>query len=232
MRYLSFILALALFSACDPGVSGNGNVTKRSISVEDFDELVVNGAFEIFVRQGNEYRLEIEMDENLFEYLDIDNDEEELDISMDRRIRKSKATNIYVTVRELDEIKINGANELETRGGLRGEALYVEANGASEMRIEYEGSLLRIEGNGGSELWFRGQVDDLEIDVNGAAEIEAFDMRALRADVNVSGAAEVKIWAEDKLNIEASGASKVEYRGNPDVHQDTSGPSSIERVGR
>ncbi|MCE2495556.1 MAG: DUF2807 domain-containing protein [Flavobacteriales bacterium] len=153
--------------------------------------------------------MEIELDENLFQYLDIDENGRELEISGERTIRKAEARNIYITVRDLQKININGANELETRGGIRGKSLKVEANGASEMRLEFYGEHLRVHANGGSELRFKGEVDDLEIEVNGASEIESLEMRALRADVDVSGAADVKLWAVDKLQVNASGASEV-----------------------
>ena len=77
------------------------------------------------------------------------------------------------------------------------------------MRLEFYGEHLRVHANGGSELRFKGEVDDLEIEVNGASEIESLEMRALRADVDVSGAADVKLWAVDKLQVNASGASEV-----------------------
>lgn len=232
VRYL-FILAIALVAyACNLSVVGNGTVASRTVSVGEFDEIEVSGAFEIFIRQSNSCGLEIELDENLFQYLDIDDGGGELDISSDRTIRKAEARNLYITVRDLEKIQINGANELETRGGIRGKNLEVEANGASEMRLEFYGERLRIKANGGSELRFKGEVDDLEIEVNGASEIESLEMLALRADVDVSGAAEVKLWVEDQLDVSANGASEVEYRGNPKISKNTYGASSVNQIDR
>lgn len=229
MRTLILLLLAFAVISCQPGVVGNGKVVKRVIPVDDFDQLEVNGAYNIYVRQGDEPNLEIEMDENLFDYLEIDQNEGELEIESERMISKAEARNIYITVRNMRHININGANELETRGGLKGRSLSVEANGATEMRVEFEGSRLSVESNGGSDLRFRGAVGELQFEVNGASEINAVEMKALRADINVSGAADVLVWAEEELSINASGASSVKYKGNPSINKSTSEASSVSR---
>ena len=86
------------------------------------------------LRQGTGVGLSVEMDENLFEYLEVTQRSNVLKIETERVIRKSKAKKIYLTVTDLEEIEVIGANELETRGGLNGESLMVQANGASQLK--------------------------------------------------------------------------------------------------
>lgn len=74
-----------------------------------------------------------------------------------------------------------------------------------------------------------GAVGELQFEVNGASEINASEMKALRADINVSEAADVLVWAEEELSINASGASSLKYKGNPSINKSTSGASSVSR---
>lgn len=189
--FLSFVLFT--FIGCSVGVDGNGKVVKRSISLTDFNELQVNGAFHTMIRQGDTPSLEVEMDENLFQYLEVKQEAGELTIETERPIRKSKARNLYLTVVNLEDVQVNGANERETRGGLKGNSLYIQANGASELKIEYYGSELDLQANGGSEINLRGSVEGLGVQVKGAAEVRAFEMRASSVKVEVSGAAETDV---------------------------------------
>jgi len=225
--FLSIVLA---FSSCDTGVAGNGNVIKKDLSITEFSALEVNGAFEVMLRQGTGVGLSIEMDENLFEYLEVTQRSNVLKIETERVIRKSKAKKIYLTVTDLEEIEVNGANELETRGGLNGESLMVQANGASQLKIEFIGTELKLAANGGSSINLRGEVGALEIEVNGAAKVKASKMRADHVKVEVSGAAESEVWAVNSLDVSASGASDVKYKGEPEINKESSGASNISRL--
>lgn len=218
------------FSACDTGVSGNGNSIKKDISITEFSALDVNGAFQIMVRQGTGVGLSVEMDENLFEYLDVEQRGHVLNIETERVIRKSEVQKIYLTVTDLEDIEVNGANEFETRGGLNGQSLNVQANGASQLKIEFTGGELNIEANGGSAIELRGEVNLFEIVVNGAAKVKASEMRADQVEVRVSGAAKSEVWAVNSLNVSASGASEVKYKGEPQINKETSGASNISRL--
>ena len=61
----------------------------------------------------------------------------------------------------------------------------------------------------------------------GAGKIDAHDLRANDADVNVTGAAGVDVYATDELDVTVSGAGRVTYSGNPKVNKKVNGAGQV-----
>src|SRR2546426_940563 len=68
-----------------------------------------------------------------------------------------------------------------------------------------------------------------EIDSTGAGKIDAHDLQAEKADVNVTGAAAVDVSASDQLDVTVSGAGRVTYSGNPKVNKRVSGAGQVKK---
>jgi hypothetical protein len=72
-----------------------------------------------------------------------------------------------------------------------------------------------------------GQSKSVTISSTGAGKIDAHDLRADDADVNVTGAAGVDVYATDELDVTVSGAGRVTYSGNPKVNKKVNGAGQV-----
>ena len=211
------------------GVEGSGNVTTEKRDVSNFNGIDISNAFEVILKQGNNESLIIEADDNLMELIVTEVRGGVLKIYSEKNFRHPKSLKIFITFKEIDFIELSGAVELTNDGKLTFDKLEIDGSGASEIDLELEADELEIEFSGASEIDLKGKITDVEISISGASEISAYDLETDFMDIDISGAAEAKVFVNKKLNVEASGAASVRYKGNPSIDTDVSGASSVKR---
>ena len=72
--FCSAIVVLLLqgcFSIIENRVKGNGHVTVEERQVTSFDELRIDGVFKVYFTQGDTEKVEVEIDENLQQYINV-----------------------------------------------------------------------------------------------------------------------------------------------------------------
>ncbi len=83
--------------------------------------------------------------------------------------------------------------------------------------------------SGASDIKIKGESNTCNIEISGASDIDASEFKTVETDVEISGAANAKVYATEKLNAEISGVGEILYYGNPSiVNKDVAGLGSIE----
>ncbi|HFB99941.1 MAG TPA: hypothetical protein ENJ53_03965, partial [Phaeodactylibacter sp.] len=123
-------------------VRGNGNVTSIEHDVKAFSTLEIDGVFNAFIKQGEKESVTVETDENLHEYVRIESKGKTLTISTRKRInfRKKNRMNIYITIRDIDKLKLSGVGNVETENMLHLSALdlRIKCVGNVSLNLEVE----------------------------------------------------------------------------------------------
>src|SRR5690606_22707132 len=123
MKKLNSILAFSLvvtLSACQLFMNceeGEGNIVKKEISIENFDEITLEGNYQLFISQGESQKVFIETYENLIPLINKNVSRGEWKIDFDPCVKSNKTINIYATVVNLKELNIEGA------GSVKGETI-------------------------------------------------------------------------------------------------------------
>ena len=143
------------------------------------------------------------------------------------RNRKLKA---YVSVKNLDELRISGACDVKINGILRSGTLLVNQSGASDLEGKVEVDKLSVDLSGASDIILSGKATQLHIDASGASSFKGFDLETETCHADASGASDIKVTVNKELSAEASGASDVRYKGNGVIREiKSSGASSINK---
>ncbi len=203
------LLATGCGTDIDPGDTFDaGDTVTESFTVDDFDELEIDSAFDVTVVLGEDPSLDIDVGENLVDDLRVDQDGDRLSIGLDDGLFNiNPDMEARITTNNLSRLELNGAVRAELRN-LDSGRLELDLNGAS--RVEGEGSVgeLVIDANGASRVDFdEVTVDQVELEANGASQL------------NLTGAAEV--------SGELNGASTLDVSDDAEVDVRTEGASSI-----
>lgn len=199
-------------------VKGNGNVTSETRTVKAFKKLEINGVFDVFVTQGDKEAVTVETDENLQEYILVEQDGDELSLNMscEVNLKKSSKMNVYVTVNNLTHLYNNGIGDVRTENQLKGKKLSVDISGVGDVELDMSYSSLELDYVGVGDVLLKGDVAKVEMDCSGVGDVNAYELKAKEVSLDQSGVGDTEIFADDVVDIDFSGVGSVHYKGNPE----------------
>ena len=237
-KYLWILVLPLVLSSCryfmGKRVRGNGVVKTEERSVTAFKNVEVGGAFKVYVSQGALKPVRIEADENLLQYIEIEQVGDRISIRHKQgyNLDPHGDMKIYVTAPVYNEIEVSGACDIIGEMKISNpEDLSLGASGAGNIKMEVDAPKLSAEISGSGTIDLKGQTKSVELGLSGAAEAHCFDLLAENAKVEISGAGSADVYASVKLTAEVSGAGTVNYKGNAtEVKQQVSGAGSVNKV--
>lgn len=228
MKKWIFLLAIVAFaSACEPPVKGNGNIVKSDRDLSGFDEIDVSGNFEVHLMEANDFKVTVQADDNLQDFIETYVKGDRLYIKSDKHL-SSDDLKIFVSMKELHELDLSGASEVHMKNEFNTEELSIEVSGAAQLDLNLRVAKLEVDASGACEMHAKGIAEEMRIDASGACEVMATDLKVSKCHIQMSGAGEANVWAVQELHVQVSGAGEVNYKGNPErITQDISGAASV-----
>jgi len=97
--------------------------------------------------------------------------------------------------------------------------------------MDIESEQVEIKVSGSSEVRLSGNTGQLVFDVSGSGYLNALQLKALVAEIQISGSADCKVHVESSLKANVSGSGRVSYSGNPSkVDTKISGSGNVSKV--
>jgi len=239
MRF--FLIALAavvLFSSCrffgGKRVSGNGKIVTQELNnLNSFHSIDVSGAATVRLKQDSIPSVRVETDENILENLDVHVDGNTLVIEPKKgfNLHPSKEIIVYATAAQFREIDASGACNIISDNLLSSnKEIKIEASGSTMINLQVTVPRLTTDVSGSGEVTLKGIAKEFSGSISGSGAIKGFDLITDNTELDLSGAADAQITANQKLDIEVSGSGDVEYKGNANVNQRISGAGSVKKV--
>ncbi|MDZ7796232.1 MAG: head GIN domain-containing protein [Candidatus Marinimicrobia bacterium] len=177
-------------------IYARGGLETKEVRVRSFVKLDVRTQIDVYLSQGNEEKLVIETYESIMPHVNVDQKGKTLNVYLDRNINRilwqnrSHMLKVFITVKDIEEIKLSGNCDLIMQTELSVKDLKIDASGASDL------SLKKISG------------ENIKIDASGASDIKNAEFEAASLYINASGASDANVWARaKKVTIISSGAS-------------------------
>ncbi len=203
---LTMTVALML-SACHFGVRGSGKRKTEKRDLPAFTSIETTGAFEVEVKCQKPVSFEIEADDNLLPLVETEVRGGVLHLSTTKGYSSKGGIIARINVPDLASIKSTGAGKFHI--------------------TDVKNDSFEIRSTGVAQLDAAGQSKSVKISSTGAGQIDAHNLRADKADVDLTGAAVVEVNAVDELEVKVSGAGHVIYSGNPKVNKNVSGAGQV-----
>jgi len=228
------VLGAVLLVACciNDTVAGSGKVVSKQTEFKDFNRIEVSSAFQVEITRGDSFKTEFKLDDNLMQYLKVNQVGSTLKIGMKsgQRFNCGKGCmQAFISMPELRGLELSGATEATISGFNSGE-VELELSGASSLRGDFQAEKADMDLSGASRVKLTGSAKNLELDASGASDAELEELVVKIANVDLSGASDVTVNVSESLSVDASGASTLTYLGNATMKSmDTSGASSIRK---
>jgi hypothetical protein len=200
-----------------------------------FTGVRVNSAIDLYISQGDQTGVAVSASETkVRDRIRTEVKDGVLHIWFDSKgwndWRGNKHMKAYVSVKELNLIKADGACDVELMGRIKSDKLSVDLGGASDISGELECSSLDMSVSGASDSKLKGNVGTISIKLSGASSLKGWDLVTDYVDIDASGASSINVVVNKEMKVKASGASDINYKGTGVIREmKTSGASSINK---
>jgi hypothetical protein len=226
------ILAAGLqYTSIAAAISGDDKKENREVS--PFSKIAMSVAGDLYLTQGDEYKLVIEGDEDVLDDIETEVRGGRLKIKYDKIFNlnwNNKKVKIYVTMKEVEELSVSGSGDIIAESAISAEDIEFTVSGSGEIEID-DLSVSSIEasisGSGDIRLGGNKTADDLEMSISGSGELHASDLGVREAEISISGSGSCSVYVAEDLEVDVSGSGKVRYKGNPRIDANISGSGKV-----
>lgn len=233
MRAGLFIFVAIIISACSHLVSerGNGDRMTKTYDLEPYDEIEVNGGYDIYLVQADGHDVTITVDENLIEEVNIYVRGSRLIIESERLIDSPDGVKIEIPTHNIRALFSSGSSDIISKELIRCEDLEIVLSGAGKIDLRLDAGEVTLDLSGAALVYFEGAAKSLDVDMSGAGSLEADEFEVVDCKIDISGVGSAIVNVSGTLDAQVSGLGKVEYLGNPkSVKGDVSGVGNIEKA--
>lgn len=209
---IMFAVFTLIFTGCGKEkVSGGGPVITEERSAANFHRVRVNGNTNLFVKAGNEYKVQIKGYENLVSILKTTVENGILTIEFEKGSQiANDNTEAYITMPSLVSVQSYGNSEVDISGKFVGMDVFtVEKNGLGNILM-----------NGVTATNFK-------LNVTGNAEFKGFGLQTENAIVSLTGNGNVELSVTKTLNATINGNGNIYYKGSPVIESNISGNGKL-----
>jgi len=199
-----------------------------------FDRLELAGAARVLLVQGERDQAFIAGDADVQKSVEVELADRQLVIRPTGGWKFWNSHKVFVKVemRQLRQLSVSGASDVQAPGPLQCEQLKLSISGAGNVRLDQlQARQLTFGISGAGEGQLGGKVEDLALQISGKGKVVADRLQANKARVSVSGIGNVMLWVTDDLSAHISGIGSVDYFGRPNVQRSVSGMGTISAKG-
>lgn len=214
-------------------VKGNGNITVEERKGLNAHRIRLAGFMDVELSQGSGTEVKVEADENLQQYIITEMEDDVLVVKMRSNIRfiNSERLKIYITTDRLEQLTLSGSGNITGTNKFTGsDRLKLRVSGVGDLKLDFNTPELEAEISGSGSLVLSGETKDAKIQINGVGDCNAETMKAENATVKISGSGDVKIFADNQLDVTIRGIGSVYYKGAASVSQKISGSGEVKRL--
>ncbi|MFY0603424.1 MAG: DUF2807 domain-containing protein [Flavobacteriaceae bacterium] len=236
IKKLSVILFLSAFiSSCGIDmfnrIDGNRNVVtqKRKLN-ENFTMVKVSNGLDLYISQGNKNSITVEADENLHDIIMTEVENGKLKIYSEKNIWRAKATKIYLTVVNIEELRATSGSDVYSENTLKVKDFELSVSSGADANVKVEADNITTSASSGADLKVSGSANAHFSKASSGSSISAYSLKSKRVTVKVSSGADINVYASESLDARASSGGDIDYRGNPEsVNKKTSSGGSVSK---
>ena len=213
-------------------VTGRGEPEQFTFNVGEIKEIKIElfCNIEYYAAPSNTVTLEIQP--NLMEFVTVEESGGVLTVKSTRTINwyNMQAPVLTVSTPALDRVSLMGAGAFTTQDTITAESFTLVASGALSGNADFDVGSIIVDMSGAGDIKFTGIADTARLSISGAGSLNALELRTRDANINLAGAATVKISCSESLTLNPGGVGSIEYRGNPRLDLTRGGMVSIRQV--
>lgn len=198
------------------GISGEGPVVEKEISLDKFHgfDMAISG--NVIVEQGSSQKVRVKGQENIIDNLKTEVRDGIWKIGFKTSTNNYKDFIIYITVPELSVAELSGSGNIESKGVIKSDNLKTELSGSGNINLNLNTGDLQVKLSGSGNIMLAGKTQQSEMKISGSGNIKTYDLEAQDCEIRISGSGHAKVNAVQSLNAHVSGSGGIYYKGKPE----------------
>ena len=225
---LLFITSLQSF-AFTKKVKGNGNVVTESRTTNDYDKISVGGSFEVTLISGKEGDLNIQIEDNLKQYLitEVDNGTLKIKWKKGINIYTKKGVKITVPFKDIEGVSLAGSGNITSEDTINADDLSISIAGSGDINLTVDAVDINSRIAGSGNINVNGSGENLECRIAGSGDFNGYDLNVENVDTRIAGSGNVQTSVNSTLTARISGSGNVHYKGSPTTNVKVSGSGGV-----
>ena len=234
-NYFAIVLGFVFISfqllGCNYPTENIKDVVTQEREVESFDGVIVNGAFNVFITQGDKQMIKVVAPKEVMEKIQTKVKTNKLVIGNKGKIKCYNDIKIYVTVTTFKSLIVSGASDVETQNQIKSKDFKLILSGAGDVDMDISCDDLKCVISGVGDANLKGKTSTFNCVISGAGDLKAYGFIVETCKIIITGAGDAKINVNKEIYATVTGAGDLKYKGNAEVVKQTiSGVGSIKHV--
>ncbi|HMR43235.1 MAG TPA: head GIN domain-containing protein [Saprospiraceae bacterium] len=206
---------------------GSGSTVSRDLQLDDFHSVTLEISGDVYVRQGNDFSVTAEGQENILDLLDTDVHNGVWEIDFTDCVSNFRNLKIFITMPEVRALTATASGDIRSENVLEADDLVLLATGSGNIILDLDANNVEATSTGSGDIRLDGFCDNLNVVLTGSGDFEGFSLKAGNADVRTTGSGDAEVNVEDNLTVRITGSGDVSYKGNPSISSTITGSGRL-----
>lgn len=206
---------------------GAGSTEVRDLTIQDFHSISLEIPADVYIRQGNDFSVRAEGQDNILDLIETDVDNGLWEIEFSDCVRDFQSLKIYITMPEIDKLVSTATGDIYGENLFQIDDLVLLSTGTGNMELDLDADDVEASCTGTGDIRLYGICDDLHVVLTGTGDFEGFQLKAQTADVRTTGTGDAEVNVENRLKVSITGSGDVSYKGNPLIESTITGTGRL-----
>ena len=214
-------------------INGSGNLIDRTIPAPDFETVSSACGVTVLITDDNTDRIRIEADDNLMEYVVVEERQGTLRVALDQGRKGARSvSNAHVTVTvpsngKIRALKASSASQIVCRTALGADDFSIETSSAAKVEAAVKAGKCSLDASSAAKITLSGKAAQFRANLSSAAKLSADELDAATCSIDTSSGSKASVHCSGTLRANASSGSSIRYSGDCSTHLSKSSGGSI-----
>ncbi|WP_395075588.1 head GIN domain-containing protein [Flavobacterium sp.] len=200
-------------------IKGNGNQKTETRTTAEYDEIKLQGYFDVDLVAGKEGSISVQAEENLMPYIKLEMEGNVLKIYQEKgkNLQSSKGNKIFIIVPfdKISAVSLSGSGDVNTRNSIKADKFVATLSGSGDLNLEVDAKDVQANLSGSGDVRLKGKSDKLTAKISGSGDVTANNLMATDVEASISGSGDIRVNCTGNLNARVSGSGDIFYSGEP-----------------
>lgn len=205
---LGVLTSSATLLSCDH-VKGTGEVVQRSLNLEAFHGIVVEGSMDVVLTQAAEQSVKLEAQANIADLVTTTVKNGIWHIGTREDYSTNKPFIVHINAPRMDVVHLEGSGNVTGSGMFASDDVSVAIAGSGDVTMSFKASSIKAHVDGSGNVRLSGSCSELHVSIAGSGDVRVSELMATNMSAAIAGSGNVIAHANGRVNVDIAGSGDV-----------------------